>query len=206
MACDALLNHVLESPCYDEALFTKIFDHLRSHETMISSQEFIENLIEQLIKLEATHLSCVKLLFVLCELLSDENTRDMNYSIEDILEKFVLPCIGSEQPLVRRLATRALGLCCLFSADIALNYVILFTKMIDLDENSVVIEALQALFNILYLTTVDNDEGFEDDEPHFFRTLVKKLKTFLDSEVCYAKNIKFIVFFFKNYSLNLIKG
>ena len=174
---------MLESPCFDEELFTMIFDHLYSSEGMASSHEFIENLIANLIGLEATNLSCLKLLFVVCELLGEENTQNINYSIDDILAKFVLPCIGSEEPTLRRLATRALGLCCLISADAALNYVILFTKMIEIDVNPVVIEALQALFNILYSTGPDTDEGFEDDEPHFFPSLVNKLRRFLDSEV-----------------------
>ncbi|XP_060221341.1 condensin complex subunit 3 [Meriones unguiculatus] len=145
-----------------------------------------------------------------CLILCYELLKQMSIStgigatMNGIIESLILPGIISIHPVVRNLAVLCLGCCGLQNQDFASKHFMLFLQILQIDDVTVKISALKAIFDQLMtfgiepfktqkvkaiqcegaeVNSHDEQEAKDDEDTATAKNVLKLLSDFLDSEV-----------------------
>ncbi|KAL6058486.1 hypothetical protein STEG23_023502 [Scotinomys teguina] len=145
-----------------------------------------------------------------CLILCYELLKQMSFStgigatMNGIIESLILPGIISVHPIVRNLAVLCLGCCGLQNQDFASKHFMLFLQVLQIDDVTIKISALKAIFDQLMtfgiepfkakkvqtihsegaeINSDDEQEAKDAEETSTAKNVLKLLSDFLDSEV-----------------------
>lgn len=76
-------------------------------------------------------------------------TSGLNPTLTTLVQTLILPGVQNEDPLVRNMAVKCLGLCALLSCEFARTHLVLFLQVAQLDQELVRATALQVVFDLL---------------------------------------------------------
>lgn len=91
----------------------------------------------------------LKCLTIACEMLQGVATSGLNPTLTTLVQTLILPGVQNEDPLVRNMAVKCLGLCALLSCEFARTHLVLFLQVAQLDQELVRVTALQVVFDLL---------------------------------------------------------
>ncbi|CAH3143074.1 unnamed protein product [Porites lobata] len=91
----------------------------------------------------------LKCLTVASEMLQGVTTSGLNPTLMTLVQTLILPGVQNEDPLVRNMAVRCLGLSALLSCEFARTHLVLFLQVAQLDQELVRVTALQVVFDLL---------------------------------------------------------
>jgi len=91
----------------------------------------------------------LKCLTVASEMLQGVTTSGLNPTLTTLVQTLILPGVQNEDPLVRNMAVKCLGLCALLSCEFARTHLVLFLQVAQLDQELVRVTALQVVFDLL---------------------------------------------------------
>ncbi|XP_068710176.1 condensin complex subunit 3-like [Montipora foliosa] len=91
----------------------------------------------------------LKCLTIASEMLQGVATSGLNATLSTLVQTLILPGVQNEDPLVRNMAVKCLGLCALLSCEFARTHLVLFLQVAQLDQELVRVTALQVVFDLL---------------------------------------------------------
>ncbi|KAJ7392425.1 hypothetical protein OS493_012088 [Desmophyllum pertusum] len=91
----------------------------------------------------------LKCLTIASEMLQGVATSGLNPTLTTLVQTLILPGVQDEDPLVRNMAVKCLGLCALLSCEFARTHLVLFLQVAQLDQELVRVTALQVVFDLL---------------------------------------------------------
>ncbi|PFX25708.1 condensin complex subunit 3-like [Stylophora pistillata] len=91
----------------------------------------------------------LKCLTIASEMLQGVATSGLNPTLTTLVQTLILPGVQNEDPLVRNMAVKCLGLCALLSCEFARTHLVLFLQVAQLDQELVRATALQVVFDLL---------------------------------------------------------
>jgi len=91
----------------------------------------------------------LKCLTIASEMLQGVATSGLNPTLTTLVQTLILPGVQNEDPLVRNMAVKCLGLCALLSCEFARTHLVLFLQVAQLDQELVRVTALQVVFDLL---------------------------------------------------------
>ncbi|XP_068227080.1 condensin complex subunit 3 [Palaemon carinicauda] len=104
-----------------------------------------------------------KCLMIVCHMFGNPDISTMTPTLYSLNENLILPCLRSEDPVVRNQGVKALGLLCLVSSDLAKQHLVLFLQISRIDVEQIQLTALHCLLDLLLLYGLDNfTEAAED--------------------------------------------
>lgn len=95
-----------------------------------------------------TLLKCVTMV---TELMTQAPFRKMHPTLSELMELLLVPCLHSPDPAVRKQGVHAVGLCSLLSPPIANTYFVVFLQVSQMDQPSIQLVALRAIFDLLHM-------------------------------------------------------
>ncbi|KAG1674342.1 Condensin complex subunit 3 [Nymphon striatum] len=108
--------------------------------------------VSQEVRVEKTDAATTqKCLTIIVEISEQSKLQSLNPTLHSIMETLILPGIQDEDPLVRNLAVRSLGMCCHLSKETALQHFVLLLQISQVDQETVRVTALKAIFDILMI-------------------------------------------------------
>ncbi|XP_070541488.1 condensin complex subunit 3-like [Ptychodera flava] len=108
-----------------------------------------------------------KCLTIASEMLLELSTNGLNPTLRTMAETLIIPGIQNEDPLVRNLAVKCLGLCCQLCKNFAKEYLLLLMQVSQVDQETIRVEALKAIFDLMLtfgFETFTADEDEKNDE------------------------------------------
>ncbi|XP_076046036.1 chromosome associated protein G isoform X2 [Oratosquilla oratoria] len=110
----------------------------------------------------------IKCLNIICEMVESPEVTVMNPTLHSLHENLVLPCLKSQDPAVRNISIKALGMLSLLSKDLAHKHLPLFLQISRIDVEQIQLTAMRCAFDILLLYGVDEfnntAEEFQENE------------------------------------------
>ncbi|XP_078359066.1 condensin complex subunit 3-like [Oculina patagonica] len=91
----------------------------------------------------------LKCLTIASEMLQGVATNGLNPTLTTLVQTLILPGVQNEDPSVRNMAVKCLGLCALLSCEFARTHLVLFLQVAQLDQEIVRVTALQVVFGLL---------------------------------------------------------
>lgn len=102
---------------------------------------------------------------IVAEMLETLSLTSVSPTLQMLIESLILPGIQNEDGRIRNLAVKALGLCCVISKDLVMQYLPLFMQASQIDVELVRCTALRVIFDMLHLHGLEvMQRGRPDDE------------------------------------------
>lgn len=102
---------------------------------------------------------------IVAEMLEALSLTSVSPTLHMLIESLILPGIQNEDGRIRNLAVKALGLCCVISKDLVMQYLPLFMQASQIDVELVRCTALRVIFDMLHLHGLEvMQRGRPDDE------------------------------------------
>lgn len=92
-----------------------------------------------------------KCLSIVCEMIESPDITVMTPTLHSQHENLILPCLRSQDPLVRNQGVKALGLLSLLSKELAHQHLLLFMQISRIDIDQIQVSALRCAIDILHL-------------------------------------------------------
>lgn len=92
-----------------------------------------------------------KCLSIVCEMIMSPDITVMTPTLHSQHENLILPCLRSQDPLVRKQGVKALGLLSLLSKELAHQHLLLFMQISRIDIDQIQVAALRCAIDILHL-------------------------------------------------------
>ncbi|XP_062622300.1 condensin complex subunit 3-like [Saccostrea cucullata] len=165
------LNELKES--LDESVRSQDFGRAAEIKQSISELETERNQLLDLpqtqteeIRTERTDVATIlKCHAIVAEMLETLSLSSVSPSLQMLIESLILPGIQNEDGRIRNLAVKALGLCCVISKDLVMQYLPLFMQASQIDVELVRCTALRVIFDMLHLHGLEvMQRGRQDDE------------------------------------------
>lgn len=125
----------------------EITDLEEQKETLDSEENFFSQTVRSEEKDDPVTL--LKCLTIASEMLQGVATSGLNATLTTLVQTLVLPGVQNEDPSVRNMAVKCLGLCALLSCEFARTHLVLFLQVAQLDQELVRVTALQVVFDLL---------------------------------------------------------
>ncbi|XP_064631068.1 condensin complex subunit 3-like isoform X2 [Lineus longissimus] len=111
--------------------------------------EELQPVVEEVRKEKNDPQTLLKCMTIACVMLEGVTLNGLIPTLQTLIETLILPGIQNQDPAVRRLAVKSLGLCCQMSKPAARAHLLLFIQVSQVDHMAVQVTALEALFDIL---------------------------------------------------------
>ncbi|XP_064083771.1 condensin complex subunit 3-like [Macrobrachium nipponense] len=119
-----------------------------------------------------------KCLMIVCHMTENPDISAMTPTLHSLNEHLILPCLRSEDPVVRNQGVKALGLLCLISGDLAKQHLVLFLQISRIDVEQIQLTALHCMLDLLLLYGLEEfTEAAEDINEVNDATLLRDSKT-----------------------------
>ncbi|CAL4067744.1 unnamed protein product [Meganyctiphanes norvegica] len=96
-----------------------------------------------------------KCLSIVCEMIESPDITVMTPTLHSQHENLILPCLRSQDPLVRNQGVKALGLLSLLSKELAHQHLLLFMQISRIDIDQIQVSALRCAIDILHLYGIE---------------------------------------------------
>jgi len=96
-----------------------------------------------------------KCLSIVCEMIESPDITSMTPTLHSQHENLILPCLRSQDPLVRNQGVKALGLLSLLSKELAHQHLLLFMQISRIDIDQIQVSALRCAIDILHLYGIE---------------------------------------------------
>ncbi|KAK3094775.1 hypothetical protein FSP39_006096 [Pinctada imbricata] len=159
----------------DEAVKNQDFEKAAEIKAAISECETERNALLEVgephveeVRTEKTDVSTIlKCQAIVAEMLEVLPLKSLNPTLQMLVESLILPGIQNEDSRVRKLAVQALGLCCVLSKDLVLQYLPLFMQASQIDAEIVRTTSLRVIFDMLHMHGLEaiqrNKDGEDND-------------------------------------------